>query len=85
MNLVMCFGADRVNLWSKLLSRSIRILIQQHLDLIVMFLQQRPYLLLLCRCQFQIFRKVGKLLVDRLRRMDVLQLLTRGGLLNPLS
>jgi hypothetical protein len=84
MNLTMRIVADSVNLRTELLPRSCRILIQQRLNPIVVLVQQRPDLLLLFRSQLQIFRKPSKLLVDRLRRMDMLKLLTRGGLLTPL-
>ena len=77
MNLAVRFVADGVNLGSKRLSRSCRILIEQRLNLIVVLLKQRPDLLLLFWSQLQIFRKASKFLVDRLRRMDVLKLLTR--------
>jgi hypothetical protein len=43
----------------------------------VVLLKQRPDLLLLFGSQLQIFRKPSKFLVDRLRRMDMLKLLTR--------
>src|SRR6266446_3753068 len=77
MNLAVRFVADSVNLRSKLLSRSFRILIDQRLNPIVVLLKQRPDLLLLFRSQLQILRKASKFLVDRLRRMDMLKLLTR--------
>jgi hypothetical protein len=76
--------ADRVNLRTELLSRSCRILIEERLNPIVVLLKQRPDLLLLFRSQLQIFRKARKFLVDRLRRMDMLKLLTRRGLLDPI-
>ncbi len=50
----------------------------------MVFLKQRPDLLLLFRSQLQIFCQASKFLVDRLRRMDMLKLLTRGGLLRPI-
>ena|GEM_PF-5359991 len=81
MNLVMRFVADSVNLRTKLLPRSFRILIEQRLNPIVVLLKKRPNLALLFRSQLQIFRKASKFLVDRLRRVDMLQLLTRRGLL----
>jgi hypothetical protein len=77
MNLVVRFVPDPVNLRSQLLPRSFRILIEQRLNLIVVLLKQRPDLPLLFRSQLQIFRKASKFLVDRLRRMDMLKLLTR--------
>jgi hypothetical protein len=77
MNLAMRFVADSVNLRTELPSRSCRILIEQRLNLVVVLLKQRPNLLLLFRSQLQIFRKVSELFVDRLRRMDLLKLLTR--------
>jgi hypothetical protein len=77
VNLAVRFVTDSVNLRTKLLPRSVRILIEQRLNLIVVLIKQRPNLLLLFRSQLQIFRKPGKFLVDRLRRMDLLKLLTR--------
>ena len=77
MNLAVRFIADSVNLRSKLLPRNCRILVQQRLNPIVVLLKPRPDLLLLFRSQLQIFRKASKFLVDRLRPMDVLKLLTR--------
>ena len=77
MNLVVRFVADSVNLRTKLLPRSCRILIEQRLNPIVVLVEQGPDLLLLLRSQLQIFRKASKFLVGRLRRMDMLKLLTR--------
>jgi hypothetical protein len=77
MNLAMRFVADSVNLWSKLLPRRCRILIEQRLNLIVVLLKQGPDFALLFRSQLQIFRKASQFLVDRLWRVDVLKLLTR--------
>src|SRR6202035_3933606 len=83
MNLAVRFVADRMNLRTQLLPRSRRILIEQRLDLIVVLLEQRPDLLLLFRSQLQVFCKMSELLVDRLRCMDMLKLLTRRWLLCP--
>ena len=83
VNLAVRFVADRMNLRTKLLPRSCRVLIEQRLDLIVVLLEQGPHLLLLFRSQLQIFCKVSKLLVDRLRCMDMLKLLARRRLLCP--
>jgi hypothetical protein len=77
MNLAVRVVADRVNLRSKLLPRRFRILIEQRLNPVMMLLKQRAHLLLLFRTQLQIFRQLSKFLVDRLRRMDMLKLLTR--------
>jgi hypothetical protein len=66
-----------VNLRTELLPRRVRILIEQRLNPVVVLLKQRPDLLLLLRSQLQVFRKPSKFLVDGLRRMDVLKLLTR--------
>jgi hypothetical protein len=77
VDFMMGFVADGVNPRAKFLPRSCRILIEQRLNLIVMLHKQRPDLLLLFRSQLQIFRKASKLLIDRLRRMDMLMLLTR--------
>jgi hypothetical protein len=49
----------------------------------VVLLKKRPDLLLLFLGQPQIFRKASKFLVDRLRRVDTLELLTGRGLLRP--
>jgi hypothetical protein len=65
---------------SKLLARSVWILIQHGLNVVVVRLKQRPHLLLLFRSQLEIFRKAGKFLVDRLGRMNTLKLVTLGGL-----
>ena len=81
MNLAVRFAADRMNLRTKLLPRCCRTLIEERLNLILVLLEQRPDLLLLFRSQLQVFCKVSKLLVDRLRCMDMLKLLTRRGLL----
>jgi len=82
MNLAVRCVADSVNLRTELLPRSCRILIEQRLNPIVVLIEQRPDLLLLFRRQLQIFRKSSKFLVDRLRRMDLLKLLARWGLLD---
>jgi hypothetical protein len=84
MNLAVRLVADRVNLWTKLLPRSGRILIEQRLNPVVVLLEQRPDLLLLLWSQLQILRKPSKFLVHRLRRMDLLKLLTHRGLLCPI-
>jgi hypothetical protein len=81
MDLAVYFVVDSVNLWTKLLPRSSRILIEQRLNPIVVLLKRRPNLLLLFCGQLQIFRKVSEFLVDRLRRVDLLKVLTRRGLL----
>ena len=81
---VVVFVADRVNLRTELLPRSCRILIEQRLNPIMVLHEQRPDLLPLFRSQLQIFRKHSKFLVDRLRCMDMLKLLTRRGLLYPI-
>jgi hypothetical protein len=75
VNLTMCFVADRMNLRTKFLPGSVRILIQQRLNPVVMLLKQRPDLLPLFRSQLQIPGKAIKLLVDRLRCVDALKLL----------
>jgi hypothetical protein len=77
MNLAVGIVADSVNLRAELLPRSCRILIEQRLNLIVVLVKQRADLLLLFWSQLQIFCEVSKFLVDRLRRMDMLKLLTR--------
>jgi hypothetical protein len=64
MNLAVRFVADRVNLRTKLLPPRFRILIEQCLYLIVVFVKQRADLLLLFRSQLQVFRKLRKFLVD---------------------
>jgi hypothetical protein len=77
MNLVVRLVADSVNLRTEILARSCGILIEQRLNPVMVLLKQRPDLLLLFRSQLQIFSKASKFLVDGLRRMDVLKLLTR--------
>jgi hypothetical protein len=77
MNLVVRIVADSMNLRSKLLPGRFRILIEQRLNPIMVLLKQRPDLFLLFESQFQILRKLSKFLVDRLRRMEMLKLLTR--------
>jgi hypothetical protein len=80
MNLLMSVVADSVNLRSKILPRRGRILIEERLNPVMVLLKQRTDLPLLFRSQCQIFREAGQLLVDRLRCMDMLKLLTRRGL-----
>ena len=58
VDLMMRFVAYSVNLWSQLLPRSCRILIEQRLNLIVVLVKQRPDLLLLFWSQLQIFCEV---------------------------
>jgi len=77
MNLVVRIVADSMNLRSKLLPGRFRILIEQRLNPIMVLLKQRPDLFLLFESQFQILRNLSKFLVDRLRRMEMLKLLTR--------
>jgi hypothetical protein len=84
MNLAMRFVADGVNLRPKFLPRSCRVLIEHRLNFVVVLVEQRPDLLLLFRSQLQILRKVSKFLIDRLRRVDTLKLLTRCGLFFPI-
>ena len=62
MNLAVRFIADSVNLRTKLLPRSFRILIEQRLNPIVVLLKQGPNLALLFRSQLQIFCKASKFL-----------------------
>jgi hypothetical protein len=76
MNLAVGVVADSVNLRTELLPRNCRILIEQRLNLIVVLVKQRADLLLLFWSQLQIFCKARKFLVDRLRRMDMVKLLT---------
>jgi hypothetical protein len=65
MNFAVRFVADSVNLRRKLLPRSVRILVERRLNLVMVLLKQRPDLLLLFRSQLQIFCKVSELLIDR--------------------
>ena len=65
MNFAVRFVADSVNLSRKLLPRSVRILVEQRLNLVMVLLKQRPDSLLLFRNQLQIFCKVSELLIDR--------------------
>ncbi|MDB5073730.1 MAG: hypothetical protein JWM87_4841 [Candidatus Eremiobacteraeota bacterium] len=48
----------------------------------MVLLEKRPYLLLLLRSQLQVFCEASKFLFDRLRRVNALKLLARGGLLH---
>jgi hypothetical protein len=57
MNFAVRFVADSVNLKRKLLPRSVRIPVEQRLNLVRVLLKQRPDLLLLFRSQLQIFCK----------------------------
>jgi hypothetical protein len=77
MNLAVRFVADSVNLRTKLLPRRCRIFVEQRLNPVMVLLKQRPDVLLLFPSQLQILRKLSEFLVDRLRRMDMLKLLTR--------
>jgi hypothetical protein len=54
MNLVVRFVADRVNLWTELLPRGFRILIEQGVNPVVVLLKQKTDLSLLCRSQYPI-------------------------------
>jgi hypothetical protein len=77
MNPAVRFVADGVNLRTKLLPGRCWILIKKSLNPVVVLHKQRPNLLLLFPSQLQIFREMGKFLIDRLRSMDVLKLLSR--------
>jgi hypothetical protein len=77
VDLVVGVVADGVNLRTQFPPRSCRIFIEQRLNPVMVLLKQWPNLPLLFRSQLQIFRKSCKFLVDRLRRMDMLKLLTR--------
>jgi hypothetical protein len=72
MDPLVGFVTDGVNLRSKILPRKSLILIEQRLNLVVVFLQQRPDLLLLFRSQFQVFGQVSKFLVDGSRPMNIM-------------
>ncbi len=76
MDLMMRIVADSVNLRTELLARRGRILIEHRLNPVVVLLEQGPDLPLLFRSQLEILCQTSELLVDRLRRMDVLKLLT---------
>ena len=65
MNFAVRFVADSVNLRRKLLPRSVRILVEQRLNLVMVLVKQRPDLPLLFRSQLQTFCKVNELLIDR--------------------
>jgi hypothetical protein len=56
VDFMMRVVADRVNLRTELLTGSIRILIEQRLNLIAVLLEQRPDLLLLSSSQLEFFR-----------------------------
>ncbi|MDQ1692894.1 MAG: hypothetical protein QOH85_429 [Acidobacteriaceae bacterium] len=81
MDLSMRLAADGVNLRAELLPRGCRVAVKQRLDLVVVLLKEWSDALLLLRGQLQILCKTSKFLADRLRRMDLLKLLTRRGLL----
>jgi hypothetical protein len=76
MNAAVCIVTDGVDLRSKFLPRSPGVLVEQGLNPIMVFLKKRPDLILLFQSQFQIFGKTSKLLVNRLRSMDMLELPT---------
>jgi hypothetical protein len=76
MDLAMRCVADSVNLRTELLARCGRILIEDRLNPVVVLLEQGPDLPLLFRSQLEILCQTSELLVDRLRRVDVLKLLT---------
>ena len=77
MNFVVGLVANSVDLRSKSFARYVRIVIEEQLNFIVVFLKQKPDLLLLFRRQFQISRKASKFLVNRLSRVGILPLLMR--------
>jgi hypothetical protein len=83
MDFPVSFITDGVNLRAKRLTRNVRILVEERLNLIVVLLKQRPDLLLLFQSQLQILSEASELLIDRLRRVDMLQLLMRRRLLCP--
>ena len=58
MDLVVRLIADRMNLRTESLAGGSRILIQQRLDIVVVFLKQRPDPFLLRAGQFQILRQM---------------------------
>ena len=75
MDFAMRFIADRMNLRIKFLPRSVWRLIEERLNLVVVLFKQRSNPLLLIGCQLQVFRQASKLLVDGLRRINMLKLL----------
>ena len=77
VNLMMSFIADGVNLRGKVLAGRFGISVEQGLNFIVVLLKERTDLLLLLRSQLQVFGELRELLIDGLRRVDTLQLLTR--------
>ena len=77
MDFTMRLVANSVDLRTELLTRRVRILIEQCLYSIMVLFKQRPHLLLLFWRQLQIIRKSSKFLVDRLWRMDIPKLLAR--------
>ena len=70
VNLAVGLVADRVDLRRELLARDSRILVEQCLDLVLVFLKQRPDLLLLFRGQFEVFGQMGEFLIDRAGTMN---------------
>jgi hypothetical protein len=84
MDLTVRFVADPMNLRTEILPRSCGTLIEERLNHIVVLLKRRPDLSLLVRSQLQIIRNTSKLLVDRLQCINLLKLLPRRGLLDPI-
>ena len=72
---MVCFVADGVNLSRECLAGGGWILIEQHLNLVVMFLEQRSDLFLLFWSQLQILGQAIEFLIDRSRTVDRLKFL----------
>jgi hypothetical protein len=74
---VVCLVADRMDLRAESFVRSRRIFIEERLNLLVMFKQQRSDLLLLCGGEFEFVCQVVEFLVDSAVRMESLNLCRR--------
>jgi len=75
VNFTVRGGADGVNLFSECLAGGSWILIEQRLNLVVMFLKQRSNLFLLFWSQLQILCQVIEFLIHRSRTVDRLKFL----------
>ena len=76
VDFTMRFIADSVNLRTEFPARSVRVFVEYRLNLVVVLLEQRPDLLPLFPSQLEILCESNELLVDRLRCMEALKLLT---------
>ena len=70
MNFTVRFIADRVDLRTQILTRSIWILVEERLNLVMVLLKQGPDLFPLVRGEFQIFSQVIEFLINQPRTVD---------------